>query len=279
MDSNTENGILPFFKNAPEILTVLHNSENSFKVFLHALSITCHLKGKLEILDVRRESEAIEHISVRTILQQWGKTRNNSTMVDMIVDGIQVKKRVLKGKKVQKIKEHIAQKRYDFTVTCTGLTNELPVPFKISQDSSFVNHIDHSILFVPSNSNGFVDESDGKFTADSILFPVLYSEQLPHLDKSIVFFKSLFSDSNPDISAVLINSSLNNSDSHIKTINWKTALNIKNIEKNISLTIREYNPKIIAIVTDRKKRFVEMKRFAGRLLKNCDRPVFFIVVV
>ncbi len=277
MDSNIENGILPFFKNEPEILTVLHDSENSFKVFLHALSITCHLKGKLEILDVRRENEAIEHIGVRAVLQQWEKKRNSSAIPDMGVDGIKVKKRVLNGKKIQKIKEHLTQKKYDFTITNTGLTNDLPVPFRFSQDRSIINQIDHSLLFVPSNKDGFVDESNGRLTANSILFPIFRSVQLPHLNKAISFLKHLFSDSNPDICAVSVNTSLRNIDFSNAAVNWKKAFTFKNIEKNMKLSIREHNPEVIAFVTDRNKKFAEIKRFAGTLIKNASKPVLLLV--
>lgn len=277
MFSNFENGISAFFKKEPEILTVLHDSENSFKVFLHALSITCHLKGKLEILDVRRDNEAIEHIGVRDVLQRWEKKRNSFAKDDMDFDGIKVKKRILIGKKLQKIKEQVTQKKYDFTIASTGLTNDLPVPFRISQDKTFINQMDHSLLLVPSNTDGFVNESNGRFTVNSILFPIFRSVQLPHLDKAISFLKYIFSDSNPDISAVSVNSSLSNTDFSSTAVTWKKAFTLKNIEKNMKLTIREHDPEVIAFIADRNKRFAEIKRFAGRFIKNACKPVFLLV--
>ncbi len=253
------------FESPPEIITILHDSSNSYRVFFHSLRLAIALKGTLEIFDIRKDYEAIEHIGVRTLMEAWGFLQANSTHADVIAKGLKVVKRYGSGKKSEELQKRFSRKNYD--IAMFGEKSTAIFPWNRNRYLKILLEKNLSILHIPPDCKDFVDETTGKFTVRSILFPIFYNEQYQLVEEAGNFFGELFSEASPELCAFDINKSKNSS----TLISW-------NKQNGISFEKSLIKSEMVIIVTTFDRYSERMKKNVLNLIGTTNKSVMIFLL-
>jgi len=157
---------------ALSIIIPIHEGSNSYQPFVHALKLAYASKGELEIVDVRDEQEATEHLGVRELLERWGVLPDNAHRSDVMDIGLKVKKVVKSGNKKKEIKKRLDRHPHDILVIGTDSKPGFGLPFGHDLAEYLAEYFNRTTLFIPSDSRPFINESTGKASLRKILVPV-----------------------------------------------------------------------------------------------------------
>lgn len=193
-------------ENAPALSVIIpiHKGSNSYQPFVHALKLAYASKGELEIVDVREEQDAREHLGVRELLERWGLLAYNAHRSDVIDIGLKVKKVVKTGNKKREIKKRLDRHPHDLLVIGTDLKPGFVFPFGHDLAEYLADYFNRTTLFIPHDSRPFINESTGKASLKKILVPVENSQSA---DVAFLMLKGLlllFPECSPEIIAVHI---------------------------------------------------------------------------
>jgi len=159
----------PHDESSISVIHPVHDPSNLMKPFVHALKLAVATRGELEIVDVRSEEEATEHVGVRAVLEKWGILPTGAHRSDVIDIGLRVKKVVREGNKKKEIIKRIRRHHHDILVIGTKSS---PVIFTHSLAEYLADYFHQTTLFIPSNAHPFVDVDTGAVKLDQILIPV-----------------------------------------------------------------------------------------------------------
>lgn len=254
-----------FFTDPPEIITILHDSNNSYRVFFHSLRLAIALKGTLEIFDIRKDYEAIEHIGVRTLMETWGFLQANSSHADVVAKGLKVAKRFGSGKKSEELQKRFSRKSYDMAIF--GENADAVFPWNRNRYLKIMLDKNLSILHIPPDCIDFVDETTGKFTVRSILFPIFYDEQYRLVEEAGKFFGELFSEASPELCAFDINKDNNSTAS----ISW-------NRQSSLSFEKSLLKSEMVIVATKFEQCSERMRKNVLNLIGTINKSVLFFLV-
>lgn len=181
------------------IIHPIHKQSDLLAPFCHALVLASASKGELEIIDVRKERERSEHVSIRKVFEQWHLLPPGSSREDVGKLGIRVKKIVKDGGMKKEISKRLRRRQHDILVigikAATGITR------LFGQDLTdyLVQYFRQTTLYIPSGAKSFVDEKTGSVTLKKIVIPVADDpspEPSFHLLQRLI---SVFPDQSPHV--------------------------------------------------------------------------------
>jgi nucleotide-binding universal stress UspA family protein len=165
----------------PFVRSVLHPSdfsESSHTAFVHALAVVLYRQAILTVLHVEprsgSEREWTDSPRVRETLERWGILEPDSPR-SAVYDKLAIKVSKIGVKSSDPVKAIVAELEYrnaDLCVLSTEGRNGLPRWWKPSVAEGIARRSKTMTLFVPSGSDGFVSEEDGKIGLKRILLPV-----------------------------------------------------------------------------------------------------------
>jgi nucleotide-binding universal stress UspA family protein len=158
----------------PIVRSVLHPTDlapDSEIAFQHALAIALLRQTSLTLLHVEGSSRGGELPSVREMLERWGLLEEGSSRSAVYENfKVRIKKKVVKGRPLPVILKHIEQGYVDLVVVATRGSGGGWLKPSVSEP--LAHRSDASTLFVPVDSPGMVDPSNGQLTIRKILVPV-----------------------------------------------------------------------------------------------------------
>ena len=162
--------------NLPIVRSVLHPTDlspGSEIAFQHALAIALLRQTSLTLLHVEGSSPAGELPSVREMLERWGLLEEGSSRSAVYENfNVRIKKKVVNGRPLPAILDYLDKGYVDLVVVATRGSGEVAGWFKPSVSEPLAHRTDTSTLFVPVDSPGMVDPTNGQLTVRRILVPV-----------------------------------------------------------------------------------------------------------
>jgi len=162
--------------NLPIVRSVLHPTDlapDSEIAFQHALAIALLRQTSLTLLHVEGSSRGGELPSVREMLERWGLLEAGSSRSAVYENfNVRIKKKVVKGRPLQAILEHLERGDVDLVVLATRRSDGGAQWLKPSVSKPLAHRTDTSTLFVPAGSPGMVDPANGQLTVRRVLVPV-----------------------------------------------------------------------------------------------------------
>jgi len=158
----------------PIVRSVLHPTDltpDSEIAFQHALAIALRRRTSLTLLHVKGLSRGGRFPSVRETLERWGLLEEGSSRSDVFDNfNIRIKKLVVKGRPLPVILQYLEQGYVDLVVVATRGSGG--GWFKPSVSEPLAHRSETSTLFVPADSPGMVNPTNGQLTTRKILVPV-----------------------------------------------------------------------------------------------------------
>lgn len=158
------------------VRSVLHPTDlspGSEIAFQHALAIALLRQTSLTLLHVEGSSPAGELPSVREMLERWGLLEEGSSRSAVYENfNVRIKKKVVNGRPLPVILDYLDKGYVDLVVVATRGSGGVAGWFKPSVSQPLAHRTDTSTLFVPVDSPGMVDPTNGQLTARKILVPV-----------------------------------------------------------------------------------------------------------
>ncbi|MDG5816568.1 universal stress protein [Chitinispirillales bacterium ANBcel5] len=259
------------------VIHPVHSSQNSQTPFMVALKIALMSGGDLEIVDVRAEEEAFEHISVRSVLERWGVLPAGSHRRNVEEVGLRVKKVVKEGNKKKQIRQRLDRHKHDLMVIGTGSSSSLSQ----SLPQNVARHFNRITLFVPCDSRCFLNEQSGTVSINSVLLPISNQQYYDLASDVLLRFFELFEGVKPCV--IGMHSGRNFPSLKLRkdaSIKWIETVRSEPVEEAIKNSCELYNSDLIVLVSKGKNGLV--KSFTGsttgQVLKSAPCPVLSISV-
>jgi nucleotide-binding universal stress UspA family protein len=181
------------------VIHPVHAQSELLVPFCHALSLVYASKGELEVIDVRRERERTENISIRKVLEQWGALPAGSEREDVGKLGIRIKKIVKKGGSKKEIAKRLRRHHHDILVIGLKVATGISRLFGQDLTDYLVQYFRQTTLYIPSGTKPFVDRNTGSVILKKIIMPVA---ETPSPELSFMMLRRLlaiFPDQTPKI--------------------------------------------------------------------------------
>ncbi len=181
-----------------KVIHPVYKSADSVMPFMHALKLAQQSHGELEIVDVRSEEEALEHIGVRSVLERWGLLPPGAHRHDLAQLGLKVKKVVKTGNKRKEILKRIDKRAHDLLVIGTERKSFLNLFHRNLAEFLSESFPDATLLVSPS-AKPFVNEENGSLSLNTILIPLADNETLDVSLNYLFYFLSFFPQLRPTV--------------------------------------------------------------------------------
>lgn len=178
------------------VIHPVYGAANTGAPFVHALKLAQVSRGEIEIVDVRSEEEALEHIGVRTILERWGVLPPGAHRGDLSAIGLKVKKVVREGDKRKEIVRRLDKHVHDLLVVGIEKKSALTNLFARNLAEYLAQYFAQATLFIPSGARSFVNERTGELSLNTILLPLADSSFFEASMKSLQHFLSFLPQNN-----------------------------------------------------------------------------------
>ena len=263
------------------VILPIHESTNSIVPFVHALKLAYASKGELEIVDVRSEEEAIEHIGVREILEKWGVLPLSSSRSDVAKTGLRIKKIVKEGNKRGEIVKRLKRHAHDLLVIGTVNQSAIGTLFGRNLAEYLADYFRHTTLFLPSGARSFIDENTGNTTLQTILIPVENTAYLVHAFEVLKRILSLFPGVEPSIIGIHVGSRFPDIPADCTTsFEWKTELYSQGVVSSVLKAAQKYGADLIVMATNGRDSFSQ--KLVGsnteKVLRSSPCPVLSVSV-
>jgi len=177
-----------------KIILPVYGETNIQAPFAHALKLAQASCGSLEIVDVRSEEEALEHIGIRNQLEKWGVLPAGARRSDVEEIGLSVKKIVRTGSKRKEILKRITKRAHDMLVVGTEKRSLFPSLFR-SLPERIASNFTEDILYIPYEGKNIIDGQTGNLTLKTVMIPVKnresYTAAMQYLKTFLSFFPPL----------------------------------------------------------------------------------------
>lgn len=275
------NNICPAISPLSVILPI-HQSNNSLMPFVHALKLALLSKGELEIIDVRTEQEAVEHIGVRAILEKWGALPSCSRRSDVLGTGLRIKKIVKPGNKKHEIVKRLSRHAHDLLVIGTQ-SNHSGLGNLFGRDLAeyLADYFRHTTLFIPSGARPFVEECTGAITLKKIIIPVENSTFLYSALKSLRKILSLIPNAGIQIIGLHAGAKFPVIDpAHTDGFDWRPVLSSETILTAILNCVKENDADLIVMATNGRNTLSQkiIGSHTEQVLRNSTCPLLSISV-
>lgn len=230
-----------------KIIFPVYGETNIQAPFAHALKLAQASRGSLEIVDVRSEEEALEHIGVRNLLERWGILSAGAHRSDVEEIGLNIKKIVRTGNKRKEILWRMGKRAHDMLVMGTEKRPAFPFLFRSLPEHIAVKFT-NDVLYIPPESKTIIDEHTGELTLKTILIPVKdelsYTAAMKYLNRFLSFF--------PPVKPIVIGVHSGIKFPAIKLPNskryqWLQTVRSENTREAILQCAKIYNPDLIMI--------------------------------
>lgn len=236
---------------ALSVILPIHQGTNSFIPFVHALKLAYASKGELEIVDVRAEAEATEHIGVRSLLEKWGVLPSSAQRSDVAQIGLKVKKIVKEGNKRREITKRLDEHLYDILVIGTEYKSGIGLPFGRDLAEYLADYFGRITLFIPSNARPFIDQSTGVVTLRKILVPSENSKSVAHALVALRKVLSLFPDISPEIIGIHVGKNFPEIDTTLLDgLRWRAELGSEAVVASILDSAERNDTDLIVMATN-----------------------------
>ncbi len=188
-------------------LTVIHpvHSQSELLVpFCHALSLVYKSKGELEVVDVRKERERVENISIRKVLEQWGALPPGSKREDVGDLGIRIKKIIKGGGSKKEIGRRLRRRQHDILVVGLKVATGISRLFGQNLTDYLIQYFRQTTLYIPSGTKPFVDEKTGSVTLKKIIIPVAEDPSPEHSFDMLQRLLAIFPEQSPQVQGIHI---------------------------------------------------------------------------
>ena len=261
------------------VILPLHKSNNSLQPFVHALKLAFASKGELEIVDVRADSEATEHVGVRSILEKWGLLPNASRRSDVAELGVRVKKIVKEGNKRKEIINRLRRGYHDLLVIGTESHQGWGAIFGRDLAQYLAAYFRHTTLFVPSGATSFVDPSSGKITLRTIVVPI-ENQSSAHISlKMLSHLLGLFPDVSPKIIGLHAGAAFPEVTSEFtQKLNWHEQLSELPPVQAIISSAKQRDVDLVVMATNGRDSFSQkiMGSNTEQVLRNISCPLLSV---
>jgi len=262
-----------------KIILPIYGETNIHAPFAHALKLAQASCGSLEIVDVRSEEEALEHIGVRNLLEKWGVLPAGAHRSDLEEIGLNIKKIVRTGNKRKEILKRTAKKNHDMLVVGTEKHSIFPSLLR-SLPERIAANFKENILYIPPEGKIIIDDQTGKLTLKTIMIPVKnknsYTAAMQYLNRFLSFF--------PQIKPAVIGVHAGTTfpavkRPHSKICRWLQTVRYENTREAILQCAKIYNPDLI-IIPDKTEmkltRFIR-RSLTERIARQAACPVLKVV--
>jgi len=254
-----------------KIIFPVYGETNLQAPFVHALRLAQASRGELEIVDVRNEEEATQHIGVRETLERWGILLPGAHRSDLEDIGLNIKKVVRPGNKRREILKRFSKRKHDMLVIGTEKRGALSSLFKNLPERVAAN-FNQTILYIPSNGKTIINERTGELTLRTVLLAVKdkksCSAALEHLKTLLSFFSPV----RPAVIGLHAGAKFPSVEKpNAKMCLWLQTARDENLEDAVLSGAKIYNPDLIIMPS---KREAKLARFAGgTLIERIARQV------
>ncbi|HON11932.1 MAG: universal stress protein [Fibrobacter sp.] len=263
------------------IILPVHQPDNSMMPFVHALKLAYASKGELEIVDVRREEEAIEHIGVRDLLEKWGILPGSSSRSDVGEIGLRIKKIVKTGNKKAEIIKRLKRHSHDILVIGTQSSSRIGTLLGRNLAEYLAVYFRRITLFIPSGARPFVDMGTGNVNLRNIVIPVESPSFFSLMTAQLKKILSLFPESNPRIIGLKCGNCFPEPDpSLLENIHWETELHRESMAHSILSSARKHSADLI-VMADNGRHTLLQKLIGNnteQVLRYSECPVLSVSV-
>jgi nucleotide-binding universal stress UspA family protein len=261
---------------ALSIIIPIHKGSNSYQPFVHALKLAYSSKGELEIVDVREEQEATEHLGVRELLEKWGILPDNAHRSDVMDIGLKVKKVVKSGNKKKEIKKRLDRHPHDLLVIGTDSKPGIGFPFGHDLAEYLAEYFNRTTLFIPSDSRPFINESTGKASLKKILVPVENTHSGNIALSKLKSLLLLFPECSPEVIALHVGKEFPQIErSNTDGLNLRTELKSEPLIGSILMLAGKYDVDLIVMAT-KGKSFKLIGSNTEKVLRGSNRPLLSV---
>ncbi|MCL2689035.1 MAG: universal stress protein [Chitinispirillia bacterium] len=250
--------------NKLKIILPIYGEANIQAPFAHALRLAQASRGSLEIVDVRSEEEALEHIGVRNLLVKWGVLLPGAHRSDVEEAGLNIKKIVRTGNKRKEILRRMAKRTHNMLVVGTEKQPAFPFSSFRNLPEKIAANFKENILYIPSDGKNIIDENTGELTLKTILIPVKnknsYTAAMQYLNQILSFFPPV----RPAVIGVHAGAAFPSiKRPHSKICQWLQTVRYEETQEAILQCAKIYNPDLI-IIPDKTE--MKLTRFLRRSL-------------
>jgi len=230
-----------------KIILPVYGETNIQAPFAHALKLAQASCGSLEIVDVRPEEEALEHIGVRNLLEKWGVLPAGAHRSDIEEIGLSIKKIVKTGNKRREILRRMAKRTHDMLVVGTEKHSLFPFLFRSLPEKIAVSFT-KNVLYIPLPPEGkiIINEQTGELTLKTIMIPVKNKKSYTAAMRYLNQFLSLFPPQRPIVIGVHAGTTFPCiKRPHSKMCHWMQTVRYENTQEAILQCAKIYNPDLI----------------------------------
>ncbi len=263
------------------VILPIHQADNSMMPFVHALKLAYASQGELEIVDVRREEEALEYIGVRALLEKWGVLPNSSKRSDVFDAGVRIKKIVKSGNKKAEIIKRIRRHSHDLLVIGTKSVRGIGTIFGRDLAEYLADYFRHNTLFIPSGSRPFVDMNTGNVNLENIVVPVESAEFFNPAIEKIRRLLELFPEVDPRIIGLHVGNRFPDVDhSILNGLNWETELRKEPVHSSIINSCIDHSADLLVMGTNGRQSLTQILIGSNteQVLRESQCPVLSIAV-
>ncbi|MFP4012523.1 MAG: universal stress protein [Chitinispirillaceae bacterium] len=253
-----------------KVIYPVYRADNTLVPFVHALKLAQVTQGEFEIVDVRSEEEALEHLGVRGVLEKWGVLPSGSHRSDLSQIGLKVKKVVKNGNKRREILRRLDKRPHDLMVLGVENHSSLSRIFSSDLSRSLCDHFPAATIFVPDNGRSFVDEETGRLNLNTILLPLADSSSYDFTMRYLDRFLTLL----PGVKPTVIGLHSGTGFPKIKRpspekVHWLETVRSESVVDAIAHAAEIYNADLILMCT--KGRYSLARKLAGTLTEKTVR--------
>lgn len=253
-----------------KVIYPVFRADNTLVPFVHALKLAQVTHGEFEIVDVRSEEEALEHLGVRVFLEKWGVLPSGSHRSDLARIGLKVKKVVKEGNKRREIFRRLEKRPHDLMVL--GMENQSTLRRIFSPDLSrtLCDHFSAATVFIPESGKSFVDEETGNLSLNTILLPLADSSSYDFTMRYLERFLSYL----PGVKPTVIGLHAGAGFPKVKRpspekVHWLETVRSESVVEAIVHAAEIYSADLILMCT--KGRYNLTRRLAGTLTEKTAR--------
>jgi len=258
-----------------KIILPIYGEANIQAPFAHALKLAQASCGSLEIVDVRLEEEAFEHIGVRNLLEKWGVLPAGAHRSDVEEIGLNIKKIVRTGNKRKEILKRIAKRTHNMLVVGTEKRSPFPFLFRSLPERVAVNFTE-DILYIPPEGKKIINGQTGELTLKTILIPVKNKKSYTAAMQYLSQFLSFFPPFKPIVIGVHAGTRFPSvKRPHSKMCQWIQTVRYEEAQEAILQCAEIYNPDLIIIPDEAQMKLARFVRrnLAERIAQQAACPV------
>jgi nucleotide-binding universal stress UspA family protein len=171
--------VVPVPRSVPPLYKIFHPTDLSTAsevAFVHALKLALATRGELRIMHVDPDIPQTDWSGlprVRDTLAQWGLLPPGSSKSDVARLGLHIEKILAYHEEpTRSLEQHLRRHPADLLVLATHQPDVMERLISKTVAETLARHVGIPTLFIPDDTNGFVNPHDGQVSLKNVLIPI-----------------------------------------------------------------------------------------------------------